>query len=143
SAVFLVTTVIGIVWVFLGVSKYGLWNDAEGPMSGFFPTIVGSALIFFSIIGFLQSLTQGKVKFEKSALLIVGSVAMILILNYLIGLLPALLIFYVLYLKLIEKYSWKTTIIATVFFGGIVYGAFKVWLGVPFPKGLLFSLIWR
>ena len=96
SAVFLVTTIIGIVWVFLGVSKYGLWNVEEGPMSGFFPTIVGSALIFFSIIGFLQSLSQGKVKFEKSALLIVGSVAMILILNYLIGLLPSLLIFYVL-----------------------------------------------
>jgi hypothetical protein len=40
-----------------------------------------------------------------------------------------------------EKYSWKTTFVGLVIIMAIVIGAFVMWLGVPFPKGLIYNLI--
>ena len=96
-------------------------------------------LTFFSIIELIKSFSSDQVKFDKEALYIVGSVAGILILNFLIGLFPALVIYYVVWLKFIEKYPWKKVILITIVYGGIMYGVFSLWLKVPFPTGILLS----
>ena len=51
---FLVTAVLGIVWVVLGFGTYGFWSEAEGPGAGFFPAIIGCVLTFFSIIELIK-----------------------------------------------------------------------------------------
>ena len=125
--------------LFLVTAVLGFWSEAEGPGAGFFPAIIGCVLVFFSIVEFIKSIGSDEVKFDKEALYIVGSVAGILILNFLIGLLPALFIYYIAWLKFIEKYPWKKVILITIFYGGIMYGVFSLWLKVPFPTGILLS----
>ena len=46
-----------------------------------------------------------------------------------------------LWLKLVEKTPWKTTIIILLFLMALVIGVFVLWLGVPFPEGLIMDLI--
>lgn len=137
---FIITTLLGLVWVVLGIGTYGFWSAEEGPGAGFFPTIVGTVLIFFSIIECIRSFGRYDVKFDKDALFIVFSVAFILILNYIVGLLLALLIYYIVWLKCVENYPWKKVLLITLFYGAIMYGVFSLWLQVPFPTGL-FGLI--
>ncbi len=134
---FIATAILGIIWAVLGFGTYGFWSEAEGPGAGFFPAIVGCALVFFSVVEFIKSIGKYEVKFDKEALFIVASVALILVLNFLVGLLLALLIYYVIWLKCVEKYPWKKVILITLFYGAIMYGIFSAWLQVPFPTGLI------
>ncbi len=136
---YILTAILGIIWVVLGFGTYGFWSAEEGPGAGFFPAIVGCVLVFFSIVEFIKSIGSDAVKFDKEALYLVASVAGILILNFFIGLFPALVIYYVAWLKFVEKYPWKKVILITIFYGGIMYGVFSLWLQVPFPTGILLS----
>ena len=52
-------------------------------------------------------------------------------------LLPACILVSFLWLLLIEKYSWKKALLISVIMFVCVYGIFRLWLNVPFPKGLL------
>ncbi len=135
---FAATALLGIVWAVMGFGIYGFLTE-EGPGSGFFPAIVGCVLVFFSVIQFIKSIGKNDVKFDKGALYIAASVAGILVLNYLVGLLLALLIYYVVWLRFMEKYPWKKVALITLFYGAIMYGVFAAWLKVPFPTGILLS----
>lgn len=141
SVIALAFILIAVVWVYLGVTKYGLWDQKEGPMSGFFPAIVGGVLLVASLIYFFRSFSLESAKIEKSAIqLIIGMLA-ILGVSYIIGFLPALLVFYIFWLRVMEKMPWRSIAVAAVVMIVIVYGTFSLWLRVPFPKGLLFELI--
>ena len=61
--------------------------------------------------------------------------------SYVIGFLPTLLVFYIFWLRVMEKMSWRSIVIATIVMTVIVYGTFSLWLRVPFPKGLLLEMI--
>ena len=135
--IFIATAILGVIWVVLGFGTYGFWSAEEGPGAGFFPAIIGCVLVFFSVIECIRSFGRYEVKFDKDALFVVGSVAFILILNFIVGLLPALLAYYIVWLKCVEKYPWKKVILITLFYGAIMYGIFSLWLQVPFPTGLL------
>lgn len=136
---FIATAVLGIIWAVLGFGTYGFWSSAEGPGAGFFPAIIGCAITLFSIIEFIKSYGKYEVKFDKEALLIVVSVAAILIMNFLVGLLLALLVYYIVWLRVVEKYPWKKVLLTTLFYGAVMYGVFVLWLKVPFPTGILLS----
>ena len=56
---------------------------------------------------------------------------------------PTLAIFTVLWLKVLEKAPWKTTIIILVIVMAIVIGVFSLWLGVRFPQGMLYEMIFK
>ena len=80
-------------------------------------------------------------KIEKNAIqLIIGMLA-ILGVSYIIGFLPALLVFYIFWLRVMEKMPWRSIAVAAAVMIVIVYGTFSLWLRVPFPKGLLFESI--
>nr|WP_325230520.1 tripartite tricarboxylate transporter TctB family protein [uncultured Oscillibacter sp.] len=141
SVIALAFILIAVVWVYLGVTKYGLWDQKEGPMSGFFPAIVGGVLLVASLIYFFRSFSLESAKIEKSAIqLIIGMLA-ILGVSYIIGFLPALLVFYIFWLRVMEKMPWRSIAVAAAVMIVIVYGTFSLWLRVPFPKGLLFESI--
>lgn len=141
SVIALAFILIAVVWVYLGVTKYGLWDQKEGPMSGFFPAIVGGVLLIASLIYFFRSFSLESAKIEKSAIrLIIGMLA-ILGVSYIIGFLPALLVFYIFWLRVMKKMPWRSIAVAAVVMIVIVYGTFSLWLRVPFPKGLLVEWI--
>lgn len=141
SVVALACIAIAVVWMYLGITKYGLWDSKEGPLSGFFPTIIGGVLLISSVLYFIRSFSMEGAKYEKGAIQLAIGMLVIFGVSYLIGFLPTLLLFYIFWLRMMEKMSVRTIIIATVVMTAIVYGTFSMWLKVPFPEGLLLEMI--
>ncbi|MDO4315043.1 MAG: tripartite tricarboxylate transporter TctB family protein [Oscillospiraceae bacterium] len=141
SVIALACIAIAAVWMYLGITKYGLWDAKEGPLSGFFPTIIGGVLLISSAIYFIRSFSMEGAKYEKGAVQLTIGMLVIFGASYLIGFLPTLLLFYIIWLRVMEKMPARTIVIATVVMTAIVYGTFSMWLKVPFPEGLLFEMI--
>lgn len=138
-----VTAVISIVFIWMGLGKYGFWHAMKGPMPGFFPVIVGFALLAVSILSFVQSFKETAPVFPVANWFVpLGFIALIAA-SYIIGMIPSIAIYVVLWLKWYEKCTWKATIIAFVILMAIVVGAFSMWLRIDFPKGLIYNLIFR
>lgn len=137
-----VTAILSVVWMYKGFFEYGMWDPSTtSPKDGLFPFIIAAVLLIASIFNIISSFKEEPVTFEKNALYLMVALAAVYFVTEYIGLLPALLIFYVLWLKLYAKVDWKTTIIATVVLFAIVYFGFAVGLKIRFPKGLLFKML--
>ena len=131
-----------VVFLYTGLTKFGFWDATSGPTPAFVPTIISVVLFIVCILGFITSFKDKKEsKFHKEEFLVIGAAVLIIAATFLIGLLPSLAVFMVLWLKLVEKTSWKTTILIFVVVMAIVIGVFVLWLGVPFPEGLIMDLI--
>ena len=68
SVIALACIAIAVVWMYLGITKYGLWDPKEGPLSGFFPTINGGVLLISSALYFIRSFSMEGAKYEKGAI---------------------------------------------------------------------------
>jgi hypothetical protein len=136
-----ISAVIAIVFVWLGLSKYGFWHAQQGPMSGFYPTIIGIGLFLMSIVGFIFSFKDATPLFPKESWIAALSALAIIAASFLIGLIPSVGLYVILWLKWYEKYSWKTTLITFAVIMAIVIGCFVLWLHVPFPRGFILDAI--
>ncbi len=137
-----VTAILSVVWMYKGLFEYGMWDAAStSPKDGLFPFIIAAVLLIASIFNIISSFKEKPVTFEKNALYLVAALALVYFFTEYIGLLPALFIFYVLWLKLYARVDWKTTIIATVALFAVVYFGFAVGLQIRFPQGLLFEML--
>ena len=141
QAIPLATAAMAGVFIWLGITQYGFWSETKGPMSGFFPVVIASALLLVSIASFFQSFGEQKAVLPAINWLPALSVVLIIGASLLIGMVPSLALYVVLWLRYFEKYNWKTTLITTGFMMAIVIGCFVLWLGVPFPRGLLYEAI--
>ncbi len=137
------SAVIAVLFISLGYFKYGFWHPTRGPLSGFFPVIIGVILFIISVLAFVSALKTENTSYPlENWYPALGTVA-IMLSTLVIGMLPSLAIFVVVWMRWFEKYSWKTTLIVFAIIMGIVLGAFMYWLGVPFPKGIIFDLIFN
>lgn len=135
------TFIVGAVFFYIGLD-YGFWNSAAAkPTKGFFPTIMAVALMGISVLGFINGLKAEKVEFRLANWFVPLGLIAVIAASYIIGLVPAILIFEFVWLKLYEKVSWKTTIITIAIVVFIVVCCFQMWLGIDFPKGLIGNLI--
>lgn len=136
-----VTAIIAIVFIYFGITKYGFMHEVRGPLPGFFPTIIGFLLLGLSILAFIGSLKEEGPGFPIANWYPALGVIAIMLSTLVIGMLPSLAIFVLLWLRWFEKFSWKATLIGFAVIMAIVIGAFVMWLGVPFPKGFIYNLI--
>ena len=135
------TAVVAVLFILFGYAKYGFWHPTKGPLPGFFPVIIGTVLLVMSVLACITSLKQEGTDYPLENWYPAFGTVLIMLSTLVIGMLPSLAIFVVLWLKWYEKYSWKTTLIVFVIIMGIVLGAFVLWLGVPFPKGIIYDTI--
>lgn len=136
-----ITAAIAIVFITMGVTKYGFWHQMKGPLPGFFPTIIGILLLGLSVLAFIGSLKEEGTAYPIENWAPALGVVAIMVGTLVIGMLPSLAIFVIVWLKWFEKYPWKTTLIGLAVIMAIVIGAFVVWLGVPFPMGFIYEMI--
>jgi hypothetical protein len=136
-----VTAVIAAVFIYLGLTKYGFWHEMRGPLPGFFPTIIGFTLLGVSLLAFLGARKEEETRYPIENWYPALGVVAIMLSTLVIGMLPSLAVFVILWLRFFEKFSWKTTLIGFAVIMAIVIGAFVLWLGVPFPKGFIYDLI--
>ena len=134
----LVTTVFSIVWIYLGIREYGLWDAAStSPKDGMFPTIIAIVLLVVSILNIFGSTKEEAVTFDRKTLYLIAALALIYFATEYIGLVTALMMFYVLWLKFYAKVNWKTILIASAAMFVLMYFGFEVGLKIQFPKGIL------
>ncbi|MDO5400327.1 MAG: tripartite tricarboxylate transporter TctB family protein [Eubacteriales bacterium] len=132
----------GLFYVIMGVTKYGLWAGIT-INGGFMPAVCGGLVSILCVLQIITKIKKG-VKpdtFDPKAMVPVAAMVLILVCNALIGLLPACMAIAFLWIKFIEKYSWKTSLVVTVILYLATYGIFKLWLNVPFPTGLIGELL--
>ncbi len=132
------------VFLKTGLDKFGFWDSKKlSPTAAFVPTIICALLIMICLVTVLASLKEdGRAKYHRDEFLVIDvAIAIILSSIYLLGMLPTLGVFVVLWLRLVEKTPWKTTIIILLIVAAIVLGVFSFWLGIRFPKGVILSTI--
>lgn len=134
--------IAGLFYIYMGATKYGWW-DGISIGGGFMPIICGGLVVIFSVLMLISKIKKGEKaeKFDKKAFIPVGAMILILLCNYLVGLIGACAVVAFLWLKIIEKYSWLKSALVSVILFACVYGLFRLWLNVPFPTGLLGSLL--
>lgn len=128
---------MGLTFGILGYTKLGFWNSIQGPRPGFFPTIMSVVMVLTSIAALFQASKEAEeVKYQPGELLAVAAGIGIFVSTFIIGLVPTIVLYVVLWLKLLEKSSWKSVfiVLATVMF--ITIGVFGMWLGIQFPMGI-------
>ena len=137
-----VTCAIGILFASIVFGQYGFWDTgAMKPTKGFFPGIISIGLIALSVLAFINGLKSPTAEFRLINWYVPLAVLLIIAATYVIGMIPSLLIFVFLWLKVYEKQSWTTTIIALLIVSFIVIGCFRIWLDIQFPIGFIGELI--
>ena len=137
-----VNCAIGILFASIAFGQYGFWDSvAMKPTKGFFPGIISIGLIALSVLAFINGLKSPTAEFRLINWYVPLAVLLIIAATYVIGMIPSLLIFVFLWLKVYEKQSWSTTIIALLIVSFIVIGCFRIWLDIQFPIGFIGELI--
>jgi hypothetical protein len=124
-----------------GLAHHGFWDTIKGPLPGFVPTLMAGAMLCVSIFGIFQSLKENKeaTPLESWTILLAALITAGLV--FIVGMIPALLLFVLMWLRFHEKLSWKATCVILVISFCIAYGVFVEWLTVPFPEGIIMEAI--
>lgn len=135
------TAIIAAIFIGVGLKDFGFWDDQ--PTAAFFPIIIAVVLLATSILCLVQVL-RGKEPapvYNKNELMVILGGGGIIIGCYVIGLILSCLLYLFLWLKVIEKTSWKAIIIIEVFMAALILGVFVFWMQVQFPMGLFAYLM--
>lgn len=133
----LLFVVMGLVFAILGFTQLGFWSDVDGPKPGFFPSIIAIVMVFTGLIAFIQSFKEeDKAQYNAQEFLAMAGGLGIFAATFIIGLVPTIILYIILWLKLVEKASWKVILIVLAIACFITIGVFGIWLGIQFPKGI-------
>lgn len=130
----------GLVFAGFGLFRYGVWLN-NGPGPGFFPFLAGlltaipAAVTVFGKVGADAERPQ-----LRSMLPAIGIIAAVLLVPVL-GMVEALSIFILLWIRFVEKRSWRDALIASISGFVVTHLIFSVWLSVLFPESLIPSIL--
>jgi hypothetical protein len=132
----LIFILIGLMSIYLGFTEYQFWIKTV-PGGGFMPILAGGLIVLISLMVIFDKTKGKKVKIKKQAFYPVAAILLTIALNVVVGVLPAITFMVFGWLKWIEKYPVKKSIIIALLTSACAYGVFWIWLRVPFPTGLL------
>ncbi len=126
---------VGIYWA-VKAFGYRLWV-LNGPGGGLFPLIAGiMAIVFGAVLIIRRYRTREKADFSIKSVLPIAGVIGIIIASYIIGLIPALGVFIILWMVIYEKEKWGKSIAVGVGTALVLWLVFDLWLAVPLPMGV-------
>jgi len=129
---------LAVVWIVAGLSHYGFWAGTS-PTPGFVPVLIAAVMLVISILAFVQSFKETPASYPRGSWAIVYASFAIFGATFLIGLLPTLALFVLLWLKVYERSPWVPTLIVLALMMALSYGVFVMWLNVHFPRGMIFN----
>lgn len=132
---------VGLFFVIYCHTHYEFYSPTQGPMPGFMPEVIGALLVIVGLLAFLQAKNEPDKELNPQNFGIVIAMGLVLIGNFIIGTLPSIGLFLVIWLKFISKYNWKTTLMIFVLIMAFVIGIFKIWMDIPFLPGIVFESI--
>lgn len=131
------------VFIYTGLTKYGFWDSVKKtPTPAFVPTIVCTVMLVICLADVAFGLNKdGRASYYRDEFLIILAAVGIIACTFVLGMLPSLALFVVLWLKVVEKSNWKTTAIILAIVMAIVIGVFVLWLKVQFPQGIILETL--
>ncbi|WP_213544419.1 tripartite tricarboxylate transporter TctB family protein [Vannielia litorea] len=139
SAVALACLCFGALFFGFGVFKYGFWMD-RGPGAGFFPAVFGAGT---TLLAAFELMRPGQIKGRvqlRNHVPIIAMLAAILCIP-LIGMIPAMALFVLGWLKLVEGAPWLRSLLVAAVTAVLTTLIFDMWLRVQFPPSLLDKLL--
>ena len=146
--------IISCVWMFMGISEYGMWIPGVSADTGFIPTVFGAIVLLFSVVKLVKDIKtyvasrQGEAAVEKSAvsfkdvlvklkplLPAVTAVLAILLIKFL-GMVIGTYLSLFFYMKVVNNDKWIKSLWVTAVITLFFYAVFVLWLKVPFPRGI-------
>lgn len=134
-----IAVALGAVMIWKGW-KLGYWVPVTGPGPGFFPLLVGVGWLILAVLvapgsgGSAHRLTRQKF---SSVLTGWGVFAGATALSPHIGMIPALFLLLLFWLRRFGQYGWLTSVVVASVTAAGVYLVFGLWLAVPLPRGPL------
>jgi putative tricarboxylic transport membrane protein len=137
-----------ILWGIVGVlllttMEMPFIEPDKTPGPRFLPVIVASVLALLTIIYWVEAFKKRKrtVEIPNLGKLIkpaafVGMSFLIVLLWEIIGAVPVIMLVSFLEFKLLEKYTWKRSLIVALILSVFAYVVFKLVLGIPLPSGI-------
>jgi hypothetical protein len=122
-------------WFYKGMGEYGLWFDG-GPGGGFMPVLSSVFAAVFALF-LLRSDRGERTTIPYSSFIPLVMVIFAVILSWLLGLLPALTVMLLIWLRRLERFPLFTSLLLTFLPMLVIYALFGLWLKVPFPTGML------
>ena len=146
--------IIACVWMFMGITEYGIWIPGVSADTGFIPTVFGAIVLLFSVVKLVKDIKayvasrQGEAAVEKKQVSLkevlvslkpllpaVTAVLAIMLIKFL-GMVIGTFLSLFFYMKVVNNDKWIKSIwvpaVITLFF----YAVFVFWLKVPFPRGI-------
>ena len=132
---------MGVYWIMSGF-EYGLWVR-RGPGGGFMPIFAGIGTIICAIWTMIAARNETVPPELASwrALLPIGGLIGVVAGAYVVGLIPAIALFVILWLRVVEHHKLKFSLITGITSAAVLYIIFGAWLQVPFPLGLFEYLL--
>ncbi|MDK2789002.1 MAG: hypothetical protein PWP07_2247, partial [Epulopiscium sp.] len=81
------------------------------------------------------------VEYKPDEFLVIAGGIGIFVATFIIGLVPTIFLYVILWLKLVEKSSWKPILIVLAIVAFITIGVFGMWLGIQFPMGIFENIL--
>ena len=120
---------------------YSLWVH-NGPGGGLFPLAAGILCVVFGVSILVRQIRAGKHVFPLKAFHPMLSVVGIIAACYIVGMIPALTLYIVLWLKCYEHYRFGKSIAIGAVTGVCLYLVFVYWLYIPVPWGYFEKLMY-
>lgn len=122
-------------WAYQGWFTYGFW-EGNTPGAGFLPFIIGVITALLAIVGFFKNGPPSFKVEKKNFIPVIGALLMIASISVL-GMILSVLLFIILWLLFVEKFTIKRASILGVSTTLVIYVIFDTVLKVPFPKGII------
>lgn len=132
-------TVTGIFFAVYSLTHYEFYQPTQGPMQGAVPAVLGILLALGGMLAVVQARKENPPPFDIRNWSVAGAMGVVIAASYVIGFLPSIFIFLVLWMKKKEKLPWKTTILITAVLVLFVVFVFSYWMQIPFTEGVLFE----
>ena len=127
---------VGAFFLYEGWFTYKFWVN-KGPGGGFLPVLLGAMTLVLSIVSLMKSNKNESIKLRLKSFVPAAAVVCGIISIYILGLIVSVFVLVFIWLKFLEKYTYKRAGIIGICGVAFVYAVFKLWLQVPYPKGFI------
>jgi multisubunit Na+/H+ antiporter MnhB subunit len=130
-----ITALIGLFWAQQGFMKYRFWTD-QTPGGGFIPVLFGVTVFVLSLLAFFRKKQSEKAEFNYRSFIPVAAAIAAIGSIQLLGIVVSVFLFTLLWMRFLSSYPWIKSLLVSAIFTAFIFGVFRLWLRVPFPKGI-------
>lgn len=131
----------GLFFAIYSYTHYQFYSPTQGPMQGFMPVVLGILLVISGIAALIQARHEEDKPLDPRNWSVVFAMGLVLICNFILGTLPSVAIFLIVWLKFVSKYNWKITLFVFAVIMAFVIGVFQIWMDIPFTEGIIMETL--